>query len=177
MVTKSYALLSRPQRPHNPHYTFQLRSLDPNPRAKKKTMMASSAALLQASAAFAPVFSPLPSRLQPAPRLHLRGSPNRRRHGVALAASSAASAEVEKEPSTSLSPQESQAVSSHGGCSRDAGTYSWVKRELAMACAYISSLFPTVYGYICVDEVTRYSRSDKIVNFQHPLGSCQSHFF
>ena len=112
---------------HTPrtHYTFQLHSLDPNPRAKK-TMMASSAALLQASTAFASVFSPLPSRLQPAPRLHLRGSPNRRRRGVALAASSAASPEVEKEPSTSSSSQESEPVSTHGGCSRDAGTYSWL---------------------------------------------------
>lgn len=62
--------------------------------------------MLQASTAFAPVFSPLPYRLQPAPRLHLRGSPNRRR-GVSLAASSAASPEVEKESSPSPSPQES----------------------------------------------------------------------
>ncbi|KAK8452248.1 hypothetical protein SEVIR_5G080300v4 [Setaria viridis] len=74
--------------------------------------MASSAALLQASTAFAPVFCPLPCRPQPAPRLHLRGSPNRRRRGVALAASSAASSEVEKEPSTSpsSSPQESESA-------------------------------------------------------------------
>ncbi|CAL4951118.1 unnamed protein product [Urochloa decumbens] len=73
-------------------------------------MMASSAALLQASTAFAPVFSPLPSRLQPVPQVYLRGSPNRRRRGVALAASSAASPEVEKEPSTSPSSQESQSA-------------------------------------------------------------------
>ncbi|CAD6343717.1 unnamed protein product [Miscanthus lutarioriparius] len=64
-----------------------------------------SSALLQASTAFAPVFSPLPYRLQTAPRLHLHGSPNCRR-GVSLAASSAASPEVEKESSPPSSPQE-----------------------------------------------------------------------
>ncbi|CAD6239355.1 unnamed protein product [Miscanthus lutarioriparius] len=64
-----------------------------------------SSALLQVSTAFAPVFSPLPYRLQTAPRLHLHGSPNCRR-GVSLAASSAASPEVEKESSPPSSPQE-----------------------------------------------------------------------
>ncbi|XP_062191909.1 uncharacterized protein LOC133895527 isoform X1 [Phragmites australis] len=68
--------------------------------------MAPSASLLQASTACAPVFSPLQSRRQPAPPLlHLRGSPHLRRRGVSLAASSAASPEVQKEPSPS--PQES----------------------------------------------------------------------
>ncbi|KAL6848278.1 hypothetical protein ACP4OV_022406 [Aristida adscensionis] len=70
--------------------------------------MASSASLLQASTAFAPVFPPLQPRRQPAPQLRLR-SPCRalRRGGVSLAASSAASPDVQKEPpSPSTSPEE-----------------------------------------------------------------------
>jgi hypothetical protein len=135
MVTKSSPLLSQSRvLVHQPPHTTpcKLCSLDPNPRAKK-TMMASSAALLQASTAFAPVLSPLPSRLQPAPCLHLRGSPNRRRRGVALAASSAASPEVEKDPSTSPSSslQESESVSTENSrgfyaCMVELSSYHWV---------------------------------------------------
>ncbi|TVU22184.1 hypothetical protein EJB05_31866 [Eragrostis curvula] len=68
--------------------------------------MASSASLLRAATASAPIFSPLQSRRQPAPQLNLLCS-HRRRRGISLAASSAASPEVEKEPSPSPSPQAS----------------------------------------------------------------------
>ncbi|GJN37649.1 hypothetical protein PR202_gb26626 [Eleusine coracana subsp. coracana] len=68
--------------------------------------MASSASLLQAATASAAVFSPLQYRRQPAPQLNLRCSVRRRR-GISLTASSAASPEVQEEPSPSSPPQAS----------------------------------------------------------------------